>query len=60
MLRQTTIFDETVASRIEALLARCDRIRLASDLDRPTRFDERGEAHARQVAQRDKENHFGK
>lgn len=33
-MRQTTIFDDTVAHRIERLLARCEGVRRASDLDR--------------------------
>ena len=57
MQRKTTIFEDNVASRIEALLARCDRIRLARDLDRPTTFDARGQAHAEQVAKQEAERH---
>ena len=60
-MRQITIFDDAVASRIEALLARCDRVRRGSEIDRPTRFDEQGQQHANQVAARDRqpqqENH---
>jgi len=48
--------NESVAARLEALLARCDRIRLARDLDRPHIFNAEGERHAQQVAQRDQEN----
>lgn len=53
VLRQRSIFDDTVASRIEALLARCDQLRLARDIDRPTTFNAAGERHARSVAERD-------
>lgn len=53
--RQRTIFDDNVANRIEALLARCDRIRKGSDLARPTRFDARGEQHAQRIAAADRQ-----
>lgn len=53
--RQTTIFDETVSSRIEALLARCDRIRRGSEINRPVYFGARGEQHANRVAARDRQ-----
>jgi hypothetical protein len=51
MKRQTTLFDDTVASRIEALLARCEGIRRGSECSRPVMFDQRGERHARSVAE---------
>jgi hypothetical protein len=51
--RQTTIFDETVSSRIQALLARCEGIRRGSDCPRPVRFDRDGERHAKQVAKQE-------
>lgn len=35
MTQRLLQFEETVASRIEALLARCDRVKRARDLDRP-------------------------
>lgn len=47
---QKSIFDDTVAARIEALLARCDRVRRASDLDKPVVFNADGERHAASVA----------
>jgi hypothetical protein len=52
MKTQRTIFDQTVADRIEALLARVEGVKLARDL-KPTTFNERGEQHARAVAARD-------
>lgn len=58
-MTQRTIFDDTVASRIEALLAKCDRIRRGVDIDRPHMFDTAGEKHANHVAQRDQENNRG-
>jgi hypothetical protein len=45
--------DVNVATKINDLLQRCDRIRRGSEITRPHLFDERGERHARQVAQRD-------
>lgn len=56
MTQQQLNFDERVADRIEALLARCDRLRRGSDL-RPVLFDERGEAHAAAVAKQEAERH---
>ena len=50
--RQRTIFDDTVASRIEALLAKCDQLRRGSDL-RHVVFDRDGEREARRIAERD-------
>lgn len=44
--------DESVADRIEALLARCDGVRRGSAL-RPVVFNEQGERHANEVARRD-------
>lgn len=54
MKRQTTFFGDTVASHISALLARCDRLKLAGDL-KPTMFDAAGEEHAAAVAAADTE-----
>ena len=56
MMTETT----NVADRIQQLLDRVGNVRRASDL--PTRFDERGEAAARAIADRDRttqdrENH---
>ncbi len=52
--RQTTIiFDQTVADRIESLLARVEGVRRGATIDRPTRFNREGERHARRVAQAD-------
>lgn len=45
--------DERVSDRIEALLARVDGIRLARDINKPTRFNREGEQHARRVAEAD-------
>lgn len=50
---------ESVADRIEALLARCDRIRRGSECQRPTRFNAAGERHARAVAAQDSAVHCG-
>ncbi len=55
MTQRVLQFEETVASRIEALLARCDRVKRARDIGRPTRFDRAGEAHANQIAARDRQ-----
>lgn len=43
---------ERVNDRLEALLARVDGLKRASTL-KPTRFDARGQQHAREAAQRD-------
>ena len=51
--RQTTIFDETVSRRIEALLARCDQLRRGSDCPKPVTFDRRGQAHAEAIARQE-------
>jgi hypothetical protein len=50
-MSQTTIFDDTVASKIELLLARCEGVRRGSDLH--VLFDERGEREARAIAAAD-------
>jgi hypothetical protein len=52
-MKQTTIFDQTVADRIQALLARCDQLRRGTTITRPTQFNREGEQHARQVAQQE-------
>jgi hypothetical protein len=44
--------EESVADRIEALLARCEGVRRGSDL--PVLFDARGEAAAQAIAAADK------
>ena len=51
--RQRTIFDDTVASRIDQLLQRCNRIRRGTEIDRPHVFNRDGQRHARTIAQRD-------
>lgn len=52
-MRQTTIFDDTVANRIEALLTRCDQLRRGTAITRPTRFNAAGERHATAIAHND-------
>lgn len=52
-LSQGARLNESVAARLEALLARCDRIRRGSDCPRPVRFDRRGQRHAEQVAKQE-------
>jgi hypothetical protein len=44
---------DNVATKIDQLLARVAGIRRGSECSRPVRFDQRGERHAREVAQRD-------
>ena len=53
MEKQQLTFSNGVASRVERLLARCDRIRRGTEIDRPTTFDRAGEAHAREIARKD-------
>jgi hypothetical protein len=55
-MSQTTIFDDTVASRIDQLLQRCDRIRRGSVIDRPVVFDAAGQRHAASIAAADQAN----
>ena len=50
-MRQTTIFDDTVASRIEALLARVDNIRRGSEID--TSFTPANQTKAELIAAAD-------
>jgi len=45
--------NESVAARLEALLARVEGVKLASDIGRPVKFDRAGELHARRIAQTD-------
>jgi len=42
-----------VATKIELLLQRCDRLRRGSECERPTRFNQQSEPHAQQVAAAD-------
>jgi hypothetical protein len=49
---------DNVATRIDQLLARCDRLTRGSDM-RSTTFDARGAAHAQSVATRDQERSNG-
>lgn len=49
------VLGESVADRLEALLARVDGIKRASTLQ-PTRFNAVGERHATRIAQQDR-NH---
>lgn len=44
---------ESVADRVQALLNRVAGVRRGSECDRPTKFDRRGQSHAREVARRD-------
>ncbi len=44
---------DNVAAKLEQLLARCDRIRRGSEINRPVYFGAGGEQHAREVARRD-------
>ena len=60
MKTQTTIkFEQRVDDRIQSLLARVEGVQRGSDISRPTKFDARGERHARNVARRDEENDRG-
>jgi hypothetical protein len=45
--------DQTVADKIQALLARCAQLRRGAALDRPTYFDRAVELHANSIATRD-------
>lgn len=49
--QQQLQFEQRVDDRIEALLARCDRLQRGSDLH--VLFDERGEREARRIADHD-------
>ena len=48
------VLGASVADRIKALLARCDKIHRGADIDRPTRFNPAGQAHANRIAQHDR------
>lgn len=38
-MRQTTIFDDTFANRIEQILQRCDRLKRGGECSMPVVFD---------------------
>jgi hypothetical protein len=52
-------FDQTVADRIHALLARCEQLRRGTTIARPTRFNREGQQHAEAIAQRDQMSFSG-
>lgn len=49
------VVDCTVATRIQTLLDRCDRIRRGTEIGRPIRFDRDGERHVNSVAMRERQ-----
>lgn len=51
MTQKTIVFDNDTASKIERLLARCDRIKRGSDLKHV--FDARGQREAEAIAERE-------
>jgi hypothetical protein len=54
MTKQQLQFEQRVDDKIDALLARCDRLLRGSDLH--VMFDAQGEAAARAIAECDQEN----
>lgn len=52
----TAIEPINVASRIDQLLQRCDRIRRGSEIDRPVVFNHAGQRHAASIAAADQAN----
>ena len=55
--QQPLPFDQSVADRIQSLLARCERLTRGSDLH--TTFDAKGQREAAAIANRDRENNRG-
>ena len=47
--------ETNIATKIEQLLARVEGVRRGSECPRPIKFDRHGEAHAAQIAARDRQ-----
>lgn len=48
--------DASVSAKLEALLARCDRVKRGTEITKPTVFNAAGEQHAREVAKAGRKN----
>ena len=51
--------NERVNNRLEALLARVEGIRHGTEINRPTKFNAAGQAHANRIAQQDQVQESG-